>query len=133
MNRMGNRSRAELRGVHPDLIVVTTTAMLWSDQDFTVFDGIRTEDEQRHNVRRGVSWTMESKHLPQPDGLGHAVDLVPLINGKARWDSMTAFKELGHRMREAAEHHGVSIIWGAHKEHGGDWERINDAAHFELG
>lgn len=40
---------------------------------------IRTQEQQDENIRRGISWTRNSKHLPQPDeGLSWAVDLVPL-------------------------------------------------------
>jgi peptidoglycan L-alanyl-D-glutamate endopeptidase CwlK len=29
---------------------------------------------------------MNSRHLIRSDGFGHAVDLVPWINGKPRWE-----------------------------------------------
>lgn len=45
--------------------------------DCSVIDGARTLLEQQKNVAKGVSQTMESKHLPQEDGKSHAADVVP--------------------------------------------------------
>ena len=131
-HRFGLGSRRELVGVHSDLVIVVSLALQISTQDFTVFDGVRTRDEQREYMRRGVSWTMNSMHLPQASGYGHAVDLVPYIAGGPRWDSIDAFKVVGAAMREAAAHYRVAIVWGANIEHGGDWRTLNDMAHFEL-
>lgn len=39
--------------------------------------GLRTLEQQKENVRRGNSQTLNSKHLPQPpDRLSHAADIV---------------------------------------------------------
>lgn len=116
--RLGRRSKAELKGVHPDLVRVVELAIQITVQDFTVHDGIRTVDEQREYVERGVSWTMDSRHLPQEDGHGHAVDLVPYINGKLRWEWGPIYK-IVEAVRFAAEDLGVPLIWG------GCWQVLN--------
>lgn len=150
MNKLGEKSRDELEGVHPDLIIVTTSALLepglwiekagneaayseWLDLDWAVHDGIREIEDQRELMAKGASWTMDSMHLIQEDtGYGHAVDLVPYIGGRLSWDSIVAFKVIGLCMKGAAAHHGIPITWGANKRHGGDWKSRNDMAHFEL-
>ena len=87
MFKLGKRSKRELEGVHPDLVRVVKTAIKLSDIDFTVTDGLRTISEQAELVKRGASKTMRSNHLKQLEtGYGHAVDLVGLLNGKARWE-----------------------------------------------
>ena len=137
MNRLGYKSRRELVGVHPDMIIVTVTAIinLPKGLDATVFDGLRTLPEQRENLRRGVSKTLKSKHLPQADGYGHAVDIVPIINGQLAWDSKDAatqklideaFADISDQMHAAADLHDIEIesgyaLWG--------W----DKPHFQLG
>ena len=78
---LGAKSRAELQGVDPDLVRVVERAIAITPVDFTVHDGIRTVAEQKRYVAEGVSWTMRSRHLE-----GKAVDLVPWINGKPRWE-----------------------------------------------
>lgn len=46
--------------------------------NLTIVCTLRTVEEQRRNVAHGVSWTMNSKHLPQPpEGKSWAIDLVP--------------------------------------------------------
>ncbi len=115
---LGKRSRAELEGVHPDLIRVIKRAIQISAVDFGVIDGIRLMKEQLEYVRQGVSKTLESKHLPQADGLGHAGDLVPYINGKYRWELKPLVK-VARAMKQAAEELDINIRWG------GCWQKLN--------
>jgi|GEM_PF-4975831 len=53
--KLGKSSRAELKGVHPDMIKVVERAIEITEQDFTVFDGIRTAADQRALYKRGAS------------------------------------------------------------------------------
>jgi peptidoglycan L-alanyl-D-glutamate endopeptidase CwlK len=108
---LSDRSRSNLTGVHPDLIRVVGRAITLTTQDFTVFEGLRTVERQRQYVARGVSKTMNSKHLKQPDGYGHAVDLLPWIDGGPRWEWPTIYP-IAHAMREAARIEKVDICWG---------------------
>jgi len=123
MYMLGNNSRAELEGVHPDLVAVVKRAIEIVPVDFTVLDGLRTPEEQAEYVQRGVSKTMASKHLRQEDGFGHAVDLVPFINGKVRWE-MQACIQIAREMATAAAELKVRIVWG------GGWAELgtHDAA-----
>lgn len=109
----GKTSEKELIGVHPELVEVTRFALRLSTQDFMVFDGIRSVEEQRRHVANGTSKTMKSKHL---DGL--AVDLVPWINGKPTWDWDGCYK-IAYAMDQAATRLNCAdrIVWG------GAWDR----------
>ena len=71
--QLGVRSRSELIGVEPRLVKTVEIAITLTKQDFSVHDGLRTIPEQREYVNRGVSWTMDSMHLPQADGLGRCM------------------------------------------------------------
>lgn len=113
---LGGRSLAELEGVHPKLVDVVKRAIEITEQDFSVHDGLRTVAEQREYVRRGVSKTMNSKHMKQPDGYGHAVDLVPYINGQLRWEWKPIFV-IAAAVHQAATELGVALTWG------GCWDR----------
>lgn len=120
------RSKLALRGVHPHLVEIVKLAgeMLREarpDYDFTVTCGLRTKREQIENIRRGVSWTMRSRHLT-----GHAVDLAVLINGKLVWD-WPAYHILAKFMFAAADKLGYPLEWG------GDWAPPRaDGPHFQL-
>lgn len=123
---LGAASRKEMAGVHPALDAIVNEAIKITSQDFSVHDGLRTEAEQRDYVKRGVSKTMNSKHMKQGDGFSHAVDLVPFINGKLRWEWKPIFviaaavrKALGmvNADRAKAGKAPVKLIWG------GVWDR----------
>ena len=117
---LGKRSMERLNGVHPRLDMVVETAITISTQDFTVFEGLRTLERQRELVRTGASKTLNSKHIEQDDSFGHAVDLVPWIDGQARWEWGPIYP-IASAMREAAVIHSVNIRWG------GVWDRrLND-------
>ena len=116
---LGAKSRAELKGVHPDLIRVVERAIQITAQDFSVHDGLRTLEEQKRYVASGVSQTMNSMHRPQPDGHGHAVDLVPFINGKLRWE-WPAIYPIAAAVWQAARELDVPIRWG------GAWVNLSD-------
>ena len=77
--------------------------------DFQVYEGLRTRARQAKLVASGASQTMDSRHLPGADGLGHAVDLVPLIdfdgdgNAELRWDWNLCYK-VADAVRGMPEH-----------------------------
>lgn len=126
-------SQRNLEGVHPQLVALCELAIGYFD--FKVIDGVRTEEEQRANIARGVSWTKNSKHLIQPSGYSHAVDLAPTLVGKPiAWRDTDMFCVLAGVMFTLAFQQGIPIRWG------GDWdgdkstinERNRDYGHFEL-
>ncbi|WGM47641.1 hypothetical protein KOAAANKH_02523 [Brevundimonas sp. NIBR10] len=110
-NILGAGSLKELQGVHPDLVRVVKRAIGLSTQDFSVHDGLRTLEEQKRLVAAGASQTLNSMHRAQADGFGHAVDLVPYINGKLRWE-WPAIYPIAAAMWQAAKDEGVAIRWG---------------------
>lgn len=116
---LGTRSRTNLALVHPDLVSVVTLALSLSSVDFGVPEKAwRTVAEQQKKVRDGVSQTMHSNHLVRDDGFGHAVDLVPYINGAFTWSgdpdkAAFPFYAIATAMRKAAVIKDVSIAWGA--------------------
>lgn len=108
--KLGQRSLAELDGVHHDLIRVIKRAIEITPIDFSVIDGLRTIEEQRAYVASGASQTMNSRHLS-----GHAVDLAAYIGNKVRWEAELLCK-VAVAMREAARECNVPIRWG------GNWD-----------
>lgn len=135
-------SRSKLAGVHPKLIAVVERALSISNTDFSVIDGLREYAVQLRYVKTGASKTLKSKHLKQPDGFGHAVDLLPYKAGQSsdeRWEDASGFMEVSRAMLQASFELGVKIRWG------GDWDRDGktrsqgdkdekfvDLPHFEL-
>ena len=113
---LGATSLSRLGGVHPKLVAVVQHAINLTIQDFTVQEGLRTLETQKEYMARGVTRTMASKHLKQADGYGHAVDLVPWVDGQPRWEWPPIYN-IASAMREAALQTGVILRWG------GVWDR----------
>lgn len=103
---LGDKSLKELDRVHPDLVAVVKRAIQLTVQDFAVHDGIRSVDEQKQLVAAGASQTLDSRHVT-----GHAVDLVPFINGKLRWEWGPIYR-IADAVRLAARELGIPIRWG---------------------
>lgn len=118
---LGNASLGKLVGVHPRITKVVTRAIEITDQDFMVVEGLRSLERQRHLVSKGASKTMNSMHLRQADGWGHAVDLVPYDDGP-RWEWPLVWG-VANAVRLAAIEMGVRMVWGS------VWDRaLNDLA-----
>lgn len=138
---LGSTSRKRLAGVHPALVRVVTRAIALSTVDFTVTEGVRTPQRQRELYAQGrtkpgrkVTWTLISNHFKQPDGYGHAVDLVPW---PVDWEGPVHFPKfdaMAQAMFAAADELGVNIRWGADwNQNGKPRERgESDSPHFEL-
>lgn len=86
-----------------------------------IVDTLRTPAEQAENIRKGVSWTKNSKHLT-----GDAIDIVPFdvynLHGadKLQWiTSDPVWQKIG-ALGEA-----LGLRWG------GRW-KVKDMGHFEI-
>ncbi len=104
--KLGAKSLKELTGVKADLVAVVKRAIELTVQDFSVHDGIRTFKEQQKLVQSGASKTLKSRHIT-----GHAVDLVPYVNGKLRWEWDPIYK-IADAVKTAANELDVPIRWG---------------------
>ncbi len=122
---LSQRSIDNLKGVHPDLVRVVHRAIGITKRDFGISEGVRTLDRQKELVRTGASKTLDSKHLLQPDGFGHAVDVMVYYNGKVTWDEKY-FRPVIQAMFTAAILESVPI------RAGGLWSSFLDCPHFEL-
>ena len=103
----GEKSEANLSGVHPDLVKVVRYALEISDMDFSVHEGLRTVETQAEYFVSGASHKILSRHLT-----GHAVDLYPFIAGKTRTDE-GLFPTLADAMRLSSVDCQIPIEWGA--------------------
>lgn len=130
--RLGKKSLYEMvqpgGSVHPVLQGYVVRGLELSPVDFSVHDGIRTIEEQREYVRSGVSKTMNSYHIPRhtPNGVaGCAVDLVPYINGKLRWEWEPIYQIIAAVHQAEKEAKSTKILQPAfpHVRWGGVWDR----------
>ncbi|AJI88306.1 D-alanyl-D-alanine carboxypeptidase family protein [Yersinia rochesterensis] len=116
----GKTSESNLNGVHSDLVKVVRRALELTPIDFKVIEGRRTLERQRELVKAGASQTLNSRHLT-----GHAVDIVPLPDGKVSWE-WKYFYPMADAMKQAAAELGIVVEWG------GNWTTFKDGPHFQL-
>ena len=133
------RSLHNLQGVHPKLVAVVKRALEISPIDFTVLEGVRSQERQNELWAQGrtkpgsvVTWIQSTgTHGVQKDGYGHAVDLAPF---PIDWNDHKRFDQLANTMFAAAKELGVTLRWG------GNWDMDatihergeSDRPHFEL-
>lgn len=116
---LGQRSTSRLSYLLPKLSACVQAAIGYTSVDFTVLQTIRTREEQKAAVKAGNSRTMKSKHLKQPDGFAHAVDLGAWVNGKVSWE-FELYADIALAMDLAATELGVAdhVRWGC------AWDRV---------
>jgi peptidoglycan L-alanyl-D-glutamate endopeptidase CwlK len=120
LTMLNTRSLAALKGVHSDLARVVKRAAELAPGSFIVTEGLRTVERQRELFARGLSKTMNSRHLT-----GHAIDFAPLIDGQVTWKT-PAFLPVISAFKQAAADMKVPIVSG------GDWRTFKDYPHIEL-
>lgn len=94
-------------GVRPKLVCCVRYAIKRTLQDFSVFEGIRSELRQRALFVAGASRTLDSYHLS-----GEAVDLVPYVGGVLQWQQPLCNK-VARVMLEASRDLAVPLVWGS--------------------
>jgi len=138
----GKASQARLIGLHPNLIKVLELAIKISDIDFTIIEGLRSDEQCYINFGKGrtaqecvnagcpakyaaphdpkVTWLghpLSSNHRKKADGYGHAVDIYPypvslVLNAKPKVYE-PLFDKISKVMFTAAIELKIPIRWGA--------------------
>ena len=92
-----------------------------------IVNTLRSVEEQEVNIKNGVSWTKNSRHLPNSiDGKAQAIDICPFEVYRAEgfdkllWNGSNPLWERIGRIGEA-----VGLEWG------GRW-KVRDYSHFQL-
>ena len=124
MPKFGKKSLANLKGVNTKLVNVLNQTI--KHFDFSVIEGLRSLETQKEYIDKGVSKTMDSKHL-----VGRAVDIAPY---PVDYDNIKRFIYLGGIVLGIASQLGVKLRWGM------DWDmdtyvkdtKFIDAGHFEM-
>lgn len=126
------RSHRNLEGVHPHLIMWFTWAHELVEETgirIMCIEGTRSMERQLQLYNNGASKTLNSRHIPKetPGGavLAHALDIVPVVDGKVSW-AWPHFHVIAPIMKDAACQLFIPIEWG------GDWKSFKDGPHWQL-
>lgn len=125
-HRYGKKSVAHLDDdVHYDLVRLCYLALKYSPYDIGITSSKRTIEEQEVLFKNGDTWTMDSKHLIQPDGTVHAIDFIVYTKDGVSWKK-------GHYRKVIQAFVRAAIELGIQVEFGGLWESVFDGPHVEL-
>jgi len=129
MFKLSSRSLGKLEGVNPVLVDTVKRAIELSKVDFGVIFGVRSLETQKKLYESGRSQTMKSRHLIQPDGTAHAVDLMAYDGSNPSWD-IVMYDDIADSMKAAAKETGAKICWGAswHIEDITKWDETMEEA-----
>lgn len=117
-----------LKTAHPDLQKLMLRLASTTTIPFAILECARSPAQQRINIKKGVSWTMNSRHIPSNNKCCRcacAVDIAPTVNGKVSW-AWPLYHKLAPLVKKAAKEVGVPVEWG------GDWKRNQDGPHWQL-
>lgn len=112
--KLGSKSHSKLYLVHPLLVAICEEAIKTTEQDFGIFEGIRTVEQEIENINNGTSWLKnprDCKHCLQKGGYGWAVDAVPFIDGAYRWEWDACYK-VAKAFKDAAAKFNTQLRWG---------------------
>ena len=112
MYKLSSKSLGKLEGVNPLLVDTVKRAIELTKVDFGVIYGVRSLETQKKLYESGRSQTMKSKHLIQPDGTAHAVDLMAYDGSNPSWD-LVMYDDIADAMKEGSIKTGAKICWGA--------------------
>lgn len=144
MPSLGKSSLAKLNGVHPDLVKVMKEAIKDCPVDFTITDGVRTTAEQQTLYAKGRTKPgrivtnadgvrNKSNHQVKNDGMGHAVDLYPYVNGNIDFDDNgNRLPIISAHIMAVAKCLGIAIEWGGNFPATKTLPKGWDKPHFQL-
>lgn len=138
MPKFSDQSEARLSTCHEKLRALFREVI--KEFDCTVLEGKRSEEQQKKNVAKGVSKTLNSKHVYPLGSPALAVDVAPYPLKWPNKHSPTYVKDVamfycfGGYVMGVADKMGIKIRWGGDWD--GDWALIDqvfdDLPHFEL-
>lgn len=145
---LGKASQVRMEGLHPHLVHILNLAITLSEIDFTIIEGVRSDEQCYINFGKGrtaaqcsargcppryakpeaakVTWVnhpLSSNHRKKADGFGHAVDIYPypvslVLNASPR-EYEPLFEKIAKAMFAASKQLNLPIRWGA------DWDMDN--------
>jgi len=146
MFKFSKNSIAKLEGEHPKLVELCLEVIKESPVDFAIVQGMRTQRYQDELYTQGrttaqvraagikdlegqpnkmvVTWTRDSKHIPDISGYAKAIDFAAYVDGKISWEP-SYYKPIANTFKSVAKRMGLKIECGA------DWTRA-DWGHVQI-
>lgn len=117
--KLSTSDLAKLNRAHPDLkrLALRIAELTPANLAWRVEQTDRTKAQQLENIKKGVSATKNSRHIPGKNKMAMAMDLTVMVNGSPSW-SWPNYYKLQTITRQAARELGIKVTWGA------VWDRL---------
>lgn len=127
--KWGKRSLINLsNGLEPRLVHIAMELQKENVMyDAGVFETKRTPERQKSLVAQGFSQTLNSKHIPNKNGVVRAMDIVAYVNGEYVWDRKYQ-DDIVSAIRRVITRLGYDDIITL----GADYKSFYDGYHIEL-
>lgn len=146
----GRRSDAQFVTLHHDLQIILTSAI--EIYDFSITQGARSIEQQILNISRGVSKTIDSRHIPRdndgrynPNAPALAADCTPYTQGVNPWPQDSDPRHIREKKKarfyylqgilySIAQQHSIAIRQGVDWDGDADFfdQTFDDLPHIEL-
>lgn len=136
MPQFGKSSKEKLETCHPDLQKIMNKAI--EMYDFTVLEGRRTLERQKELVAKGMSKTLNSKHIPDPkdpNQYSRAIDISPYpVNWSNEPKNLARWYFLQGIVSAIAHDMGIKVRFGLDWDGDRDFtdQSFDDLPHLEL-
>lgn len=127
VHRLSPKSKARLQTVEPRLAKLIEDCIKTFPLLMAITEGKRTLEQQKGNVRIGVSQTLNSYHIPKDgEDFSRAVDVA--IFKADGWYStdIEDYRAFADTVLEEAKNRGLKVTWG------GNWKTLVDGPHFQI-
>ena len=104
-HKFSRSSKGILKNCEPVLTDFASRTLFYSPEDLSILkSSVRTAQEQREFIDLGVSFSEDSSHLPNENGLSEALDIGIYIKGVNVWKLQSIFHkyELVHDAAQKA-------------------------------
>jgi len=133
----GEKSKAELGTVVPELNRVMDRALSFGLMDMAVTEGRRgrlKQNEYFYAKKSKVMWPNGAHNVQNETDLAHAVDVAPVVNGQISYKKDHCLV-LSGIILAAAKIEGVNIRWGGNWDMDGEPvtdQDFQDLVHYEI-
>lgn len=130
--KYGKKSLTNLTyGVDPRLVHVAMELEREKENitcDIGIFETKRAKEKQIENVKKGVSKTLNSQHIPNSKSIVNAIDVVPYINGKYVWSRQHMDNSISPAIRRVVKRLGYEDVMVL----GCNYKTFYDPYHIEI-
>lgn len=124
---LNEKSRKKLTKAEPRLASLIADCIERAPFAMSVTETVRSKEQQAQNVRKGVSKTMNSYHIPRDgEDFSRAVDVAIFNPDGSYCADLEQYRKFADTVLAEADKRGLKVTWG------GNWKTLCDGPHFQI-